>query len=84
MPSLPSRSETLEIAGKKTRKSRYQTFLVLSSFTGFFYFIPKILPRIVGIRDGDFDDRDVGTGAASRSDADTREAGQRMLNKEKM
>ena len=32
---------------QKTRKSRYQTFLVLSSFTGFLYFVPNILPSIV-------------------------------------
>ena len=32
---------------QKTCKSRYQTFLVLSSFTGFLYFVPNILPRIV-------------------------------------
>ena len=32
---------------QKTRKSRYQTFLVLSSFTGFLYFVPDILPRTV-------------------------------------
>ena len=33
---------------QKTRKSRYKTFLVLFSFTGFLYFVPNILPRIVG------------------------------------
>ena len=32
---------------QKTRKNRYQTFLVLSSFTGFLYFVPNILSRIV-------------------------------------
>ena len=32
---------------QKTRKSRYKTFLVLFSFTGFLYFVPNILPRIV-------------------------------------
>ena len=32
---------------QKTRKSRYQIFLDLSSFTGFIYFVPNILPRIV-------------------------------------
>ena len=34
-------------SSQKTRKSRYQTFLVLSSYTGFLYFAPNILPRIV-------------------------------------
>ena len=33
---------------QNTRKSRYQTFLFLSSFTGFLYFVPNILPRILG------------------------------------
>ena len=32
---------------RKIRKSRYQTFLDLSSFTGFLYFVPNILFRIV-------------------------------------
>ena len=32
---------------QKIRKSRYQTFLDLSSFTGFLYFAPNILSRIV-------------------------------------
>ena len=32
---------------KKTRESRYKTFLVLSIFTGFLYFVPNILSRIV-------------------------------------
>ena len=31
----------------KTRKSRFQTFLVLSSFTGFLYFVPYALSRVV-------------------------------------
>ena len=31
----------------KTRKRRYQTFLKLSSFTGFLYFVPNILSTIV-------------------------------------
>ena len=35
-------------SSKKTGKSRYQTFLVLFSFTGFLNFVPNILPRIVG------------------------------------
>ena len=34
-------------SSQKTRKSRQQNFLVLSSFTGFLYFVPNILPRIV-------------------------------------
>ena len=34
----------------KTRKSRYQNFLVLSSFTGFIYFIPNILSKTVVFR----------------------------------
>ena len=33
---------------QKTRKSVYQTFLVLSGFTGFLHFVPNILPRIAG------------------------------------
>ena len=37
-------------SSQKTRKSRYQTFLVLSSFTGFLYFVPNILPRIVDLQ----------------------------------
>ena len=36
-------------SSQKTRKSRYQTFLVLSSYTGFLYFVPNILSRIVAI-----------------------------------
>ena len=34
-------------SSQKTRKSRYQTFLVLSSFTGFLYFVANILSEIV-------------------------------------
>ena len=34
-------------SSQKTRKSRYQTFLGLSSFTRFLYFVPNILSRIV-------------------------------------
>ena len=34
-------------SSQKTRKSRYQTFLFLTSFTGFLYFIPNILSGIV-------------------------------------
>ena len=36
----------MAVAVKKARKSRYQTFLVLSCFTGFLYSVPSILPRI--------------------------------------
>ena len=36
-------------SSQKRCKSRYQTFLFLSSFTGFLYFIPNILSRIVDI-----------------------------------
>ena len=35
------------MTGKKKHKSRYQTFLVLSYFTGFLYFVPNILSRSV-------------------------------------
>ena len=34
---------------QKVRKFRYQSILVLSNFTGFFYFVSNILPGIVGI-----------------------------------
>ena len=34
-------------SSQKSRKTRYQTCFVLSSFTGFLYFVPNILPRIV-------------------------------------
>ena len=34
-------------SSQKTHKSRYQTILVLSSFTGFLYFVPNILSWIV-------------------------------------
>ena len=34
-------------SSQKKRKSRCQTFLYLSSFTGFLYFAPNVLPRIV-------------------------------------
>ena len=37
-------------SSQKARKSRYQNFLVLSSFTGFIYFIPNILSKIVVFR----------------------------------
>ena len=35
-------------SSQKTRKSRYQNFLALSSFTGFIYPVPNTLLRIVG------------------------------------
>ena len=35
-------------SSKKTRGSRYHTFLVLYTFTGFLYFLPNTLSRIVG------------------------------------
>ena len=47
VPSLPSWNSTLVIPAKQTCKSRYQMFLVLSNFTGFLYFIQKILSGIV-------------------------------------
>ena len=34
-------------SSKKTRKSRYQTFVVLFSFTGFLYFVPNVLLRMI-------------------------------------
>ena len=37
----------LGISSPKAGKSRYQTFLDLSSFTGFLYFVPNILSSIV-------------------------------------
>ena len=37
-------------SSQKTRKSRHQTFLVPSGFTGFLYFVPNTLPRIVGTK----------------------------------
>ena len=44
---FPFQKSSFGSNSQKTRKSRYQTFLVLSSFTGFLYFVPNILPRIV-------------------------------------
>ena len=46
-PQFPFQKLNFGSSSQKTRKSRYQTFLVLSSFTGFLYFVPNILPRIV-------------------------------------
>ena len=39
-------------SSEKTHKNRYQTCLVLSSFTEFLYFVPNILPRIVAAARG--------------------------------
>ena len=49
-PSAKSLFQKLNIgsSSQKTRKSRYQTFLVLSSFTGFLYFVRNVLPRVMG------------------------------------
>lgn len=44
---FPSQNQTLEIAAKKTRKSRYQSNPVLSNFIGFIYFVPNMLSKIV-------------------------------------
>ena len=48
-PSAQSPFQKLNFGNSspKTRKSRYQTFLVLSSFTGFLCFVPNILSEIV-------------------------------------
>ena len=35
-------------SSKKRRNKRYQTFLDLSNFTEFLYFVPNVLSRIVG------------------------------------
>ena len=49
-PSAHSSFQKLNFgsSSQKTLKTRYQTFLVLSSFTGFLYFVPNTSPRIVG------------------------------------
>ena len=46
-PSTQSPFQNLDFASRsqKTRKSIYRTVLGLSSFTGFIYFLPNILPR---------------------------------------
>ena len=51
-PSVKSPFQKLNFGNgsQKTRKSRYQTFLFLSSFTGFLNFVPNILPRIVVLK----------------------------------
>ena len=36
-------------SNQKSRKNGYQTFLFLYNITGFLYFVPNILSRIVGI-----------------------------------
>ena len=48
-PSAQSPFQQLNVGNSslKARKSRYQTFLDPSSFTGFLYFVPNILTRIV-------------------------------------
>ena len=43
----PSQKLNFGINSQKIRKSRYQSFLVLSNLTGFPYFIPNILSKIV-------------------------------------
>ena len=47
-PSVQSPFKKLKFgsSSQKTRKSRYQTFLALSSFTGFLYFVPNNLLRL--------------------------------------
>ena len=54
-PSTQSPFQKLNFASssQKTRKSRYQTFLVLSNFTEFLYLVSNILPRIVGLSNVD-------------------------------
>ena len=49
-PSAQSPFQKLKFgsSSQKTCESRYQTFLVLSGFTGFLYFVPNNLPMIVG------------------------------------
>ena len=46
VPSLPSRTQTLPIAVKKTRKNRYKTFVCLSRFAGLLHFVPKYCPGL--------------------------------------
>ena len=47
----PPLNKLLVLFGKpwswKTRKSRFQTFLVLSNLTGFLYFVPNTLPEFL-------------------------------------
>ena len=44
---FPPQKLSFGSSSQKTRKSRYQTFLVMSRFTGFLYSVPNTLPRIV-------------------------------------
>ena len=48
-PSVQSPFQKLNFGNnsEKVSKSRHQSFFVLSKFTGFLYFVPKILFRIV-------------------------------------
>ena len=48
LPSAQSPFQKLNFgnSSQKTRKSRYQIFFALSSFTGFLYFVPNILSKI--------------------------------------
>ena len=43
---LPFKKLNFGKSSPKVRKNRYQIFLVLSSFTGFLYFLPIILSVI--------------------------------------
>ena len=43
---LPFKKLNFRKSSPKVRKNRYQIFLVLSSFTGFLYFLPIILSAI--------------------------------------
>ena len=45
-PQSPFHKLNFGNSSPKTRKSIYQTFLDLSIFTGFLYFVPNILSRI--------------------------------------
>ena len=49
-PSAQSPFQKLNFgsSSQKTCKSRYQTFLVLSNFTGFLYFVLNVLPWVEG------------------------------------
>ena len=51
-PSAQSPLQKLNFgnSSQKARKSRYQAFLALCSFTGFLYLIPNALPRLVGLK----------------------------------
>ena len=43
----PFQAQIFDISYQKLRKGRYQSFLFLSSFALFFYFISNILSKIV-------------------------------------